>query len=333
MKRAFTTILGFALFVILLLPSGADAITVSPPNFDYSLNPGDSVLDVIKIRNEGSGTEVFYPVLMNFGADQDEAGTPQFYSPDEDRMGQGLAQWITVDPAPIVLEAGERTDVKFSINVPEENVQPGGHYGAIMISSAPADPESGTVGVASQLATIILVRISGEVNEVGSIAEFGFSDPQIWYNHLPIDFFMRFENAGNTHLRPTGNLIITDWLGRKVETLKVNSPEYKSVLPMSIRKFGFGWHKGPLNDEMSGLRKEWHNFGLGKYKAQLIINYGLNNQIIIDEREFFVWPWRLMTAAGVGLLVLLILLTFFKHFYDKSVMKKYERMQKKARKK
>jgi hypothetical protein len=266
---------------------------------------------------------------MNFGADTAEAGTPQFYPPDEDRMGQGLAQWITVDPAPIVLEAGERYDLKFSINVPEQNVQPGGHYGAIMISSAPPDPESGNVGIASQLATIMLVRVSGEVNEVGSIAEFKFKDPKVWYNHLPIDFLLRFENAGNTHLRPTGNLVITNWLGKRSESVKVNK-DYKSVLPMSIRRYEFGWHKGPLHNDMSGLQKEWYNFGLGKYTAQLILNYGATNQIIVDERKFYVWPWRLMTLTGVGLVVILIFLTFMKHIYDKSLMKKFEKIQKKA---
>lgn len=330
MKRKITSLVGLAMFILVFLPKGADAVTVSPPQFDFVLNPGDSIMDVIKLRNEGNGVEVFYPILMNFGADEEEGGTPQFYPPDEDRMGRGLAQWMTVDPAPIVLQPGERTDLPFFINIPYENVQPGGHYGSIMISSSPQDSETGSVGVASQLATIMLVQVTGEVREIGSIHEFGFKDPKVWYNHLPIDFFMRFENAGNTHLRPTGNLIITDWMGRKVESIKVND-EFKSVLPMSIRRFEFGWRKGPLSDGMSNISKEWHNFGLGKYKAQLIINYGNMNQVIVDEREFYVWPWRLMTAFGVGLLVLLILLTIMKHFYDKSVMRKYEKMQAKAK--
>ncbi len=330
MKRTFTTLFGLAMFALLLLPVGADAVTVSPPQFDFDLNPGDSAVGIISVRNEGNGAETFYPVKMNFGADPEEAGTPQFYPADEDRMGQGLAKWIEVSPDPIVLGPGERTDVQFTINVPEQNAEPGGHYGAIMISSSPPDPESGTVGVASQLATIILVRISGDIKEIGSIQEFSFKDPQVWYNYLPIDFVLRFENAGNVHLRPTGNLLITDWIGRQVENVKVN-PDFKSVLPMSIRKYEFGWHKGPNREDMTGLGKEWNNFGLGKYKAQLILNYGSNNQVIVDEREFYVWPWRLMTICGVGLLILLILLTIFKHFYDKSVMKKFERMQAKAK--
>lgn len=332
MKKTFTTILGLAMFAFLLLPAGASAVTVTPPQFpDFLLNPGDSAVGVIGVTNEGSTTEVFYPVKMNFSADQLEGGTPQFYSPDEDRMGQGLAQWITVSAEPIVLEPGERTDVTFVINVPEENVQPGGHYGAIMISSSPPDEEGGMVGVASQLATLIMVRVSGDVREVGSISEFSFKEPKVWYNHLPIDFILRFENAGNTHLRPTGNLIVTNWLGNKTTSIKVNE-DFKSVLPMSVRKYEFGWHKGPLNDEMSGLNREWHNFGLGKYKAQLILNYGSTNQIIVDEREFYVWPWRLMILAGIGLLTILVLLTIMKHSYDKSLMRKYEKMQLKAEK-
>jgi len=330
MKKTLTTLLGLALFALLFLPKGADALTVMPPQFDYTLNPGDTVLDVIKLRNETSVPYVFYPIKMNFAADDSETGTPQFYSPDEDRMGMGLAKWITFDPSPITLTPGQMANLSFAINVPEENVQPGGHYGSIMLSTSPAGDDGIGVGVASQLATIILVRISGEIREVGNIAEFGFVEPKTWYNHLPIDFFMRFENAGNTHLRPTGNLIITDWFGRRVESVKVN-PDFKSVLPMSVRKYEFGWNKGTLNEELSGLQKEWRAFALGKYKAQLLINYGSTNQIIVDEREFFVWPWRLMIIGGAGFLTLLILLTVFKYAYDRSLVKKYEKMQRSSK--
>ncbi|MFH1047014.1 MAG: hypothetical protein V1738_01825 [Patescibacteria group bacterium] len=322
--------LGISLFALMLLPKGADALTLSPPYFDYSLNPGDTILDVIKLYNEGTMPETFYPVVMNFGADTNESGSPQFYPASENRMGQGLADWISVDPSPITVPPGGRANVQFSINVPKDNPEPGGHYGSIMMStSAPDASGNNGVGVASQLASIMLVRVSGEVREVGGIAEFGFVNPQVWYNHLPIDFMLRFENSGNVHLRPTGNLIIKNWYGGTAANLKVN-PDFKSVLPMSVRKYTFGWTKAGESEmqALSPIARELKNFGLGKYKAQLIINYGSTNQILTMEKVFYVWPWRLLSIFGVGLLVLFIVFWFVKRSYDKSLLRKFERMKK-----
>jgi hypothetical protein len=331
-KRLLIPFLGLLLMTLVFLPKGADALTISPPYFDYSLNPGDTVLDVIKLYNEGSWPETYYPIVMNFGAADDEAGTPQFYSAEEDAMGRGLAQWITVDTAPITIQPQERVNLQFSINIPKgETVQPGGHYGAILMSTEPPTIKGSGVGVSSQLSSIMLVRVSGEVREVGSIAEFGFSNPQVWFNHLPVDFFMRFENSGNVHLRPTGNLIIENWYGRDVANVKVNS-EFRSVLPMSIRKFDFGWTKVDENSlqTMSSLEKELKNFALGKYTARLVLNYGSTNQVLTDVREFYVWPWRLLTIFGVGLLILLVAGFNFKRSYDKSLLRRFELLKKQS---
>ena len=47
---------------------------------------------------------------------------------------------------------------------------------------------------------------------------------------------MRFENKGNVHVKPVGQIEIRDIFGNKVETLAVNE-EKGNVLPLSIRRF------------------------------------------------------------------------------------------------
>ena len=314
----------FLLLIAVFFPRGTEALTLSPPHFDYSLNAEDSVLDVIKLFNETNSTEVFYPIVMNFGASNNEDGTPRFYPASEDRLGEGMAEWISIETNKIELAPGGRYNLPFSINLPKENVKPGGHYGAILLSSSPPSQDGGAVGVASQLATIILVRVSGDVQEIGGIAEFGFSDPQPWYNHLPVEMFMRFENAGNVHLKPTGNLIIENWYGRKVADIGVN-PEAKNVLPLSIRKFVFGWGSKISDEEMGPIETEFRNFALGKYTARLVISYGTTSQVLAAERTVYVWPWRLMLVIGVGLIALLIILVALKRAYDRSLIKKFSR--------
>jgi hypothetical protein len=163
---------------LLLLPAGnAKALTISPPTFDFSLNPGDTVLDVIKIFNEAPEPITIYPILQNFKAGDEEAGQPVFYGSDEDPDGTALAPWIKVDEHSMTIGAGERANLPFAINVPREGAQPGGHYGAILLSTQPPAETGGKVSIGQQLGVLVLVKVAGEVKEIGSIAEFGFVKP------------------------------------------------------------------------------------------------------------------------------------------------------------
>lgn len=328
MKTRLTTYLGLAasaLFLTLLPTLGAQAITISPPYYDYHLNPGDTVLDVIKVYNEDPFPLTFHPQLQNFSFKKgEEGGTPLFYPADQNPDGTALAPWITVSStATITLQPGERANVPFAINVPKENAQPGSHFGAIMLASGAEGAEDGSIGISTKLGSLVFVTVSGDVKEQARIAEFGFKNPKLWYNYLPVDFFLRFEDYGNTHLRPTGNLFIKDWMGRQVAAIKVN-PEFSSVLPNSIRRYEFGW-KNPVSDpSWSELQKEWHNFAFGKYKATLVLNYGQANQVLSDEREFTVWPWRLLSILCAAVIFILLLVTLLMRVYNKAVIRKYE---------
>lgn len=314
-----------ALTSVLVPFVAAQAVTISPPFFEYSLNPGDVVLDVLKIFNEDDAPITLYPVVMNFThTEGDEGGTPSFYAADEDPNGTALAQWITItNKGPIKLEPKQRANLQFSINVPADKAQPGGHFGTILLSTQPPPSEGGTVAIGQQIGALVFVRVSGEVKEVGNIAEFGFQKPRVWYNYLPVDFFLRFENAGNTHLRPTGNLFIKNWMGRQVAAVKVNE-QFAGVLPLSIRRFEFGWRHRNNPEGASELWKEWHNFAFGKYTATLVVNYGADNQLVTDTRVFYVWPWRLLVILSGGALVVLVLVMYLMKAYNRAVIKKYE---------
>ncbi len=311
-----------------LLPVSASALTISPPSFDYNLNPGDTVLDVVKVYNENETTEIVYPVLVDFVADEGEAGAPRFVPAGTDAAGAGISDWISMDMSGLVVAPDERINFPFSINVPAD-ASPGGHYGAILLSTEPPSDVPGGVGVASQIAALILVNVSGDVREVGAIAEFGFVDPQVWYDHLPIDFFLRFENSGNTHLRPSGNLFVEDWTGRQVASIKVNE-SFNGVLPMSIRRFQFGWQKRGFDTSDSGLEREWKNFAIGKHTATLVLNYGrATGQVVSEQRVFYVWPWRLMIVSGIVLLILAVLWVIRRKMFAKGVIARYEEAKRK----
>ena len=324
MRQHLTKFLGAAAVLSAFMPFSASALTISRPTYDYSVNPGDTVLDVLNIYNESPEALTVYPTLKNFGPDDKENGEPQFTDVKETPAEGDLAQWVSIDTKPLTIAPNERKSLTFTINVPKESAAPGGHYGAILLATTPPS-QKGQVGVASQLGALLLVNVSGNVTEAGSISQFGFKNPQVWYENLPIDFFLRFENSGNTHLRPTGSVVIEDMFGRKSADVIVNGA-FASVLPRSIRRFEFGWHKKGFADAESGLVREWNNFGYGKYTATLVLNYGRSsNQIVTEQRVFYVWPWRIMLAVAIAGLVLLLLVWLTMRAHDRSVIRKYEK--------
>ncbi len=307
----------------------ANALTLSPPYIDYRLNPGDTSLDVLKVYNEDIFPMTFNVQVMNFThIANEEMGSPEFYPATEKRDGTGMASWITSTSIgkTFTVQPKERLNIPFTITVPK-GAQPGAHYGAILLASGDAKPAGNAVGVNSKLGELIFVTVSGDVDERGRITEFGFKEKKLWYNYRPVDFFLRFENDGNTNIRPAGNVFIKNWYGRQVAAVKVNE-QFGSVLPKSVRRFEFGWSNGKNSEKtdfLSELTKEARNFGFGKYKATLFLNYGAKNQILSEERTFYVWPWRIMVIVGVGVVVLLVVQRARRKAYDKKLIARHER--------
>jgi hypothetical protein len=315
----------FGLALAALLPRGVDALTLSPPFVDYSLNPGDTVVDTMKLYNESQSDVTLYPYAANFEAGEGETGVPQFYPADEDRGGIGLAEWIEFSSDPIVVKSGERANLVFTVNVPND-AQPGGHYGTIIVSTQAPEDLAGKIGLHPEMGELVLIRVSGEVKEAGGIAEYGLENPKPWYNHLPVDFYLRFENIGNTHLRPVGNILIKDWLGRQAAAITVNDG-MKSVLPRSVRRFEAGWKNLDLNEEMGGWEREWRNFALGRYTARVVLNYGqATNQVVTQEVTFYVWPWRLMLAFGGAIVLTVALIWLGLRAHNRRLINKYRKM-------
>jgi len=328
MKKFLGIFFALALAVA-LAPVGVHAMAISPPFFDLSvpaIEPGAAYMETINLYNELDTPVTLYVSSTNFTSKGDESGGPEFYSADEYPFGTAMAEWVSFDTKPIVMEPQSRFSLPITVNVPL-NAQPGSHFGAVIFGTAPPDEQAGAVAVNPEVGVLLLVRVAGEVHEQANIAEFGFTDPQVWYNRLPVGFFVRFENTGNAHLRPTGNLFIHDFLGRQVATIPVNA-DFRTALPLSIRRFEFGWIKSEVKDSDNALVKEWKNFALGKYTATLVLSYGQEtNKIISDSRVFYVWPWRLMSVVGGGFLVLILLLVGWLKLYKRAIIKRYQKQQ------
>ena len=316
----------------LLLSSQVLALTISPVRIEISGNPGQTLNGELLLSNEQEGTRTFYSSSEKFEA-AGETGAPTFVFTDE-----GLATWIETI-SQVTLEPEEKKTIPFTIKIPQ-NADPGGHFAAIFWgTSPPKSEESGAVSVAAKVGVLVLLKVTGEIEEGVGLLEFHTKDEQKFFDALPINFVFRFSNSGGDRVKPEGEITIKNMLGRVVAVLPANKTK-GNVLPNSIRKFETIWEKidedeakkaeietegEEETDEkgqgfIQGLKREKNNFAFGRYTANLELECGANAEKAQASFSFFVIPWRISSLAILFLVVLfsLIILGIKKH--DKKIM-------------
>ncbi|MFA5831570.1 MAG: hypothetical protein WC878_07120 [Candidatus Paceibacterota bacterium] len=272
-------------FCFLLFASSASAassdafsLTVTPPLFQLSIGPGESWSSTIKVLNNNPYDVDIYASALNFQV-KDESGIGRFVPAETAATtSYSLAGWLNVQKEPIHIPAEKTGIVPFTLHVPE-NAEPGGHYGAILTGNQPAAREgSNVVNVSAAISTLFLVRVNGEMIEKGDIREFSLD--KRWYQEPKVNFSLRFENKGNVHLLPRGEISIRNMWGKERGKILVNQEsDFGNVLPKSIRKFSFEW---------SG---EDNFFEIGRYTAVATLSFGgQEKETAYREISFWVVP-------------------------------------------
>ena len=272
----------------------AQRLSIWPVRQEYEVKPGETVHGLVNVMNKGSASRTVHVVAWDFEAGGEE-GYPQFAThPPPENSAYSLASWIAVTEESIVIAPGETVKVTFTLSVPQ-NAEPGGHYAGILIGQFSPEALEGEGGAAvtigSAVASLILLTVEGEIIEAGSIRE--FSTPKTLYEHLPVEFNIRFENTGNVHVSPQGNITIYDWFDNKVYELPINA-EGGNVLPNSVREFTVVWSEGG---------------GYSKYEAVVTLRYGSEDKTTAPySLTFWVIPWKMIAAGAAGLLILIVIL-------------------------
>ena len=324
MKRLFAAFIAVIAFAGVLLPGTASALTFSPPTFDLVASPGEAFQQTLKLRNEATSSVTITSSSASFAgtSGDDTSGVPDFYPSTEERDGHGLGGWIELDPAGLTLLPGERADLTYMIRVPED-AAPGSYFGAVILSTATGDVAE-NVGVAGTAAALVLLRVRGEVVEDMKLTD--FSSPAI-SSSLPVRFEARVQNDGTVHLRPYGEVAVKNVFGKTVRTLAINRAEYKSVLPGAARRYQTVWQRHPLNVGASLLTRQWRNFALGPYTAELTFRYGAEDRIVQATTRFWVVPWLVLLLFAGGATLLTLGLRGFIRWYAEWVIRRYQNRQ------
>ncbi|MFT7506895.1 MAG: hypothetical protein ACI92I_000031 [Acidimicrobiales bacterium] len=309
MKHKIFTVL---ILGTLLLPQSLFAaglsLSVSPTLFEMSAVPLQAWNSSVKVINNNPQDITVYANVVNF-APQGETGQGKFLPVFEDfTEGKTLAEWITVSEEPYVIPRESSVAVPLTINVPED-ASPGGHYAAIMIGTRPLNSDNPFQVKTAQIVTsLFFVRVAGDIIEKGNVRT--FRTEKTFFDVPEVDFEVRFENKGNVHLQPQGEIVITNMWGKERGIVPINhQTHFGNVLPESIRQFNFTW-KG-----------EQSFTDIGRYTAVLTLAYGQDVRNFVTQPTYFwVIPVKAVLMVLGSLAAIIFLLTWSIRTYVRKML-------------
>src|SRR3989344_1389254 len=215
----------FLLFGLFFLSSQTQALTISPAKIFLSGDPGDTIETEMRVGNDLDKTATFYPVFERYTVRDGEE--PIFYPENF-----GLPTWIETIPSELTVGPKETKSAVIKITLPKD-AEPGGHYAVIFWSTAPPKQKGGSgVGIITRVGALVFLEISGNITEGAEILD--FKAAKKFVRSLPIGFGYAFQNKGNVHLRPEGEVHIKNIWGKTAAILQAN-PAQATVLPQTTR--------------------------------------------------------------------------------------------------
>jgi len=285
-KMRKISIISFLLFSFLFFftekalaeePTPQSALGVAPAIIEVVLDPGKTKITTVTVFNI---TNFPLPVKGSIRSFLNEDPLLNYNQTAKETFD--ASSWFKLEPADFILQPREKRDIKIVI-VSSKKAEPGGHYATIYFQPLlPIDVLSPqTAYLTARVGVLSFLIVKGDIKEKGDFGELKIKKFQ---QFGPINFKISFQNQGNIHLIPSGEIKIRNWRGREIAKINLNQ---KTILPQTIRELEGSWQK---------------KYILGKFTAQITILFGTESQKIEREITFWVIPW-------LPLLLFIILLT------------------------
>ena len=309
-------------------------VTVSPVYFDLSANPESSVSDKVRLRNNTNS-----PLPIRIEVKRLTGDVNGDLTLKTDNADNSLS-WIKFKDVTFVAKPLEWTDVPFTIDIPKEAAY--GYYYAITFvndANSPLGKTGAAITGAAAVPVLLNVRKEGAKAEAKIL---NFSTKSQVYEYLPVDFAVKVENSGNIHVRPHGNIFISDGGNKNLAILDVN-PGAGSIIPNTNKSFEVSWSDGFLVKEPvleSGQKKldkdghpvekltiNWNkltSFRIGRYTANLLLVFdnGKRDVSLDAVTTFWVIPYKAIIVIITTLIVVFLVARFLLRRYIQRQIKK-----------
>ena len=278
-------------YLLLVSPIKAQSIisiTAIPPRLEVTVKTDNVITKTIKVRNESNSEKIINTNISDFIVN-DNNGTPIKIETNSDDNRWAASSWVQVSPTSLKLKPGETKSLTVTV-MPPKNALPGGHYVMILHTPENLSSLSSTgASVQTEVGTLMYITIPGKIKEDALIKD--FTAPK-FSEFGPIDFNSIIQNLSDIHIKPAGNIAITNTFGLKTTNLQFN-------------KDGINIFPGKTREIKSQLDKKWL---FGRYKAQLNAVYGTTGTVATAALVFWVIPWRLLILVGTGLIIITVII-------------------------
>lgn len=271
---------------------------IGPGKTEISIDPGETVTRELTVTNRTGETNTFSIEQEDFTAASGTTDTVELLG--DQRGPASLVDLLNPELTEFTLEQGEEIAFQVEVTAPED-AEPGGRYGAVIISNAPDEGESGTARVTTRLASLFLVRIEGDVEESGQLTDFRMAGPSSVFldSSGPEQFEILFENTGNVHLTPYGQITVQNMFGQTVKTLPIDA---YFALPDSTRYRA-------IDNSDDGFR-------IGRYTANLQLNRSYGNNVDYQSVSYWVIPWKILLVALLVIFLISAIVRWFKNTFE-----------------
>lgn len=185
------------------LEAGDIVMQVRPAGQEIDLVPGEPYTGSVTVANIGRLPFNFIVSARPYQVLNDS------YDPDftTENDYTKLCNWISFTETEYHLEAGESTEVDFTIEVPDD-VPGGGQYAAVMVETSDSKDANATMQTISQLASLLYAHVDGEQHVGGVIMT--QSLPRFLLGS-PFTSTVTVKNDGNVDFRFNHTLTIRDF--------------------------------------------------------------------------------------------------------------------------
>ncbi len=273
---------------------------VGPGKVELTINPGESKTILISVSNRTGESRRFQIEVEDAKGSKDVSQTVVLLG--NDRGPYTMKDFISVPSKTFELEHGKRARIPVTISVPQ-GADPGGRYGSVLFKTVAVPGASGGPGAAqspieARIGTLFFITIPGPTNVGGEVSDFKTIPNKVWFKDGPVNFGITFENTGDIHLAPYGELRITNMFDEEVGFVEI---EPWFVLPQAFRLREITWNREAL---------------FGKYTATLKINRSYDNVIDNKELTFYVIPVKVIVGTFVSLFFLFFIIRYISKNFE-----------------
>lgn len=212
----FWQIFRLLLVVTALLVAGyksvlATGVVVEPAFQSASIGNEQKQTELsVQLTNQTDSTQVFKLSTVDI-RQFDEAGRIGLVDKPVTDNQYALAPYLHLAENQIELAAKEKRSITVTIQN-SLDLSPGGHYGAVVAEVVSSGSEGEQVVVPAVSAIILVHKVGGERFHLNLKS---IRLPDIWFT-MPKKVQLLFENHGNVHVIPRGQVILVDIFNRRV---------------------------------------------------------------------------------------------------------------------